>query len=104
MYTSDDLSGPIPLQWHRFDDDSILHPLLRSQPHLAYRVNDLAAAIAGHVVLLGPYEPIRDFRVAVIDNAGVPVELIQTTLSDEQIWGRAISGREALYADIDRPE
>ncbi|SFM93015.1 hypothetical protein [Variovorax sp. OV329] len=52
--------------------------------------------------MLGPYEPIRDFRVEVIDNAGVPVELIQNGLSDEEIWGRARSGRQALYEEPGR--
>jgi len=98
MHTTDDFSGPLPVQWHRFDTDSPLHPLLRQQPHVAYKVNDLAAAIEGHAVILGPYEPIDDYRVAVIDNAGMPIELIQTGLSDEEIWGRARSGRQSsLY-------
>ncbi|SFM92999.1 hypothetical protein [Variovorax sp. OV329] len=43
-YTSDDLSGALPIQRHRFDEDSSLQPLLRSQPHLAYKVSDLDAA------------------------------------------------------------
>jgi len=98
MYTADDLTGPVPVQWHRFEPTSPLHPLLRTQPHVAYKVDDLAAAIAGHTVILGPYEPIDDYRVAVIDNAGMPVEFIETTLSDDEIWGRARTGQKAaLY-------
>lgn len=98
MYTSDDLTGPVPVQWHRFEPDSPLHPLMRTMPHVAYRVSDLAAAIEGHTVILGPYEPIDSFHVAVIDNAGVPVEFIETTLSDAEIWGRARTGQRAsLY-------
>jgi len=98
MYTTDDLSGPMPVQWHRFEPDSPLHPLLREQPHIAYKVSDLRAAIEGHTVILGPYEPIDDYQVAVIDNAGLPVELIQTTLTDDEIWGRARSGQQSsLY-------
>lgn len=96
MFTTDDLSGPLPIQWHRFTTDSPLHPLLKSQPHIAYRADDLQAAIAGHRVLLGPYEPIDDFRVAVVDNAGMPVELIETSLADEEIWHRARSGRRSV--------
>lgn len=38
-------------------------------------------------MILGPYEPINDYFVAIINDAGVPVELIQTSLSDEEIWG-----------------
>lgn len=98
MYTTDDLTGPIPIQWHRFEPDSPLPFLLRTQPHFAYRVSDLTAAVADHKVILGPYEPIDDYRVAVIDNAGVPVEFVETTLSNEEIWGRAQTGHNAaLY-------
>ena len=99
MYTIDDLTGTVPVQWHRYEPGSPLHPLLREQPHVAYKVNSLDAAIEGHVVILGPYEPIDGYRVAVIDNAGMPIEFIETTLTDEQIWGRARSGQHAsLYA------
>ncbi|CAN7696859.1 hypothetical protein [Caballeronia sp. 15715] len=75
-----------------------MHALLRTQPHVAYKVSGLAAAIENHTVILGPYEPIDDYRVAVIDNAGVPVEFIETTLSDDVIWHRATTGHKAtLY-------
>jgi hypothetical protein len=98
MYTSDDLSGPLPIQWHRFEANSPLHSLLRTQPHCAYKVSDLAAAIDNHAVVLGPYEPIDGFLVAVIDNAGQPVEFIQTALSDDVIWHRATTGEKStLY-------
>jgi len=104
MWTSDDLSGPLPIQWHRFRADSPLHFLLRSAPHIAYRVNDLEKAVSNHTVILGPYEPIDGFKVAVIDNSGMPVEFIQTELSDSEIWGRARSGRKSsLYAKATSP-
>jgi hypothetical protein len=65
---------------------------------VAYKVNDLSAAIEGHIVLLCPYEPIDGYRVAVIDNAGMPIEFVETTLTDDEIWDRAKSGQSAsLY-------
>jgi hypothetical protein len=54
-------------------------------------------AIAGEEVILGPYEPIDDYFVAIINDAGAPVELIQTSLSDAEIWGRAKRGEGSLY-------
>ncbi|SAL26849.1 VOC family protein [Caballeronia humi] len=95
MYTSDSESELVRIQYHRFDTDSILHPVLRTMPHVAFKVDDLARAIDGKQVVLGPYEPIDGFRVAVIVDGGMPVELIQTTLSDEQVWSRAHSGEQA---------
>ena len=96
MYTVDN-PGKFRIQWHRFTDDSPLHPLLKTVPHVALKVNDLAKAIEGEEVLLGPYEPIDNYYVAVINDNGAPVELIQTTLSDEELWGRARSGHGSLY-------
>lgn len=96
MYTTDN-PGKFRVQWHRFTDDSPLHPLLKTVPHVAFKVSSLAEAIEGETVILGPYEPIDDYRVAVIDDCGVPVELIETTLSDEELWARAASGQGNLY-------
>lgn len=96
MYTSDN-PGKFRVQWHRFTADSPLHTLIKTVPHVAFKVEDLDAAIEGEEVILGPYEPIDDYRVAIINDAGVPVELIQTTLDDEELWARARSGRGALY-------
>lgn len=96
MYTVDN-PGNFRVQWHRFTDDSPLHPLLKTVPHVALKVNNLARAIEGEEVILGPYEPIDDYFVAVINDNGAPVELIETTLSDDELWGRARRGQGSLY-------
>jgi hypothetical protein len=92
MYTSDGDCRTLRIQWHRFDATSCLHPLIRTVPHVAFRVADLDCAIAGCNVLLGPYEPIADFRVAIIEDGGQPIELVETTLTDEELWRRAENG------------
>lgn len=96
MYTADN-PGKFRVQFHRFTADSPLHPLLKTRPHVAFKVDNLARAIEGEEVILGPYEPVDDYFVAVINDAGVPIELIQTTLSDEALWARARSGQGSLY-------
>ena len=98
MYTSDSPCGLIRIQWHRFEPDSPLHRLIRTLPHVAFKVADLDRAIEGLQLLLGPYEPIPGFRVAIIEDGGHPIELIQTSLTDEELWQRAKSGR-----DLDPP-
>ena len=92
MYTSDSDCELVRVQWHRFKPDSTLHPLIRTMPHPAFKVDDLDQAISGCKLLLAPYEPIAGFRVAIIEDGGVPIELIQTNLSDEEIWNRAKAG------------
>ncbi|QSW17736.1 hypothetical protein J1F62_29150 (plasmid) [Klebsiella michiganensis] len=96
MFTTDN-PGKFKVQWHRFTDESPLHPLLKTIPHVAFKVDNLAAAISGEEVILGPYEPIDNYFVAVINDAGVPIELIQTTLTDDELWDRARTGKGSLY-------
>jgi len=57
--------------------------------HVAFRVADLDTAITGCNVLLGPYEAIPDFRVAIIEDGGQPIELVETNLTDVELWKRA---------------
>lgn len=88
MYTSDN-KGSLRIQFHRFEKDCPLHALIKSLPHVALQVEDLLKSIEGRKVIFGPYEPIPDYKVAIIDDAGVPVELIETDLTDDELWGLA---------------
>ncbi|TXE24858.1 hypothetical protein FOT62_24435 [Serratia marcescens] len=98
MYTTDN-PGRFRVQWHRFTDNSPLHPLIKTVPHVAFKVDCLAEAIKGEDILLGPYEPIDDYFVAIINDTGVPIELIQTSLTDEELWLRARTGKGSLYRE-----
>lgn len=89
MYTSDSPCATLRIQRHRFEPDSPLHSLIQRLPHAAFQVPNLEGAIAGYTLLLGPYEPIAGFRVAIVEDRGYPVELIQTDLSDDEVWSAA---------------
>ena len=54
---------------------------------MAFQVDNLAAAIEGESLLLGPYEPFHGFQVAMIEDNGIPIELIETSLSDDEVFG-----------------
>ncbi len=88
MYTSDSECQLARTQFHRFEPGSSLHPLIQTLPHVAFKVSDLDRAVQGCRLLLGPYEPIRGFRVAIIEDGGHPVELVETELSDDELWSR----------------
>jgi len=88
MYTSDN-KGKFRIQFHRFEIDSPLHPLIKSKPHIALQVENLLDAIKGENIILGPYEPIPRYKVAIINDGGMPIELIETDLTDEELWGKA---------------
>ena len=88
MYTSDN-DGDFRIQFHRFEDDSPLHPIIKNNPHIALQVDHLEKAIESRELLLGPYEPIPGYKVAIINDGGMPVELIETNLTIEELWNRS---------------
>ncbi|MBX3718759.1 MAG: hypothetical protein KF898_03830 [Parachlamydiales bacterium] len=73
------------IQWHRFPEGHGLPELVTQVPHVAFVVDDLDAEIKGCQVLFGPYSPLEGFRVAMIEEQGVPIELIETALTDEEV-------------------
>ncbi len=85
MYTSDN-NGDFRIQFHRFEKDSPLHPIIKENPHVAFQVDNLEKALHGKEILLGPYEPIERYKVAIINDAGMPVELIETDLTFDELW------------------
>ena len=78
------------VEWLRFEPDSPVTGLLRSAPHVAYRVDDIATAIDGHTVLAEPFDPTGrgdDFlRAAFVELDGAVIELMQYGDPDEMGW------------------
>lgn len=54
-------------------------------PHPAFKAADLDEAIANEEQLLGPYEPIDGFYVAIINDGGVSI--------DDEVWGERSQGK-----------
>ncbi len=87
MYTSDGQDKNFRIQWHRYEEGCPLHPLLQTVPHIAFKVDSIDDAIKDKTILLAPYYPFAGFRVAVVEIDGAPIEFIETSLSEEEIWG-----------------
>jgi hypothetical protein len=51
--------------------------LVKTVPHVAFEVDDLAVAMAGYPVLIEPNSPSPGVNVAFIEVRGAPVELMQ---------------------------
>ena len=79
MHVSDHRATPYGIQWMRFDHDCPLPDLVKTVSHLAFEVDDLEAAIQGKNVIISPNEPSEGVRVAFIEVAGAPIELLQMT-------------------------
>lgn len=70
-------SSAFGVEWMRFDTGSPLPELVKTVPHVAFRVDDLDAAIAGHEVLIAPNRPSPGVRVAFIVENGAPIEFLE---------------------------
>jgi len=98
MHTSESGNSEFRIQYHRFEPGCPLHPLLQSMPHIAFKVPSIDEAIKDHHVILEPYFPFAGFRVTVIEFDGAPIELIETNLTEEQIW-TAPQEKSYIYPD-----
>ncbi|WP_133139880.1 helicase [Legionella genomosp. 1] len=98
MYTSGG-EAPTRIQYHRFEEGCPLHPLLQTKPHVAFKVDSIDEAIRGKNVILEPYFPFEGFKVAAIEENGWPIEFIETSLSEEEIWGGSAYKNSVIYPE-----
>ena len=77
MTVSDHQDNPFGIQWQRYWDDSPLPDLVKTVPHVAFEVDDLAATIEDLHVIIEPNSPSPGVLVAMVEVNGAPVELMQ---------------------------
>jgi hypothetical protein len=61
----------------RFEPDAPYPEIVKTIPHLAFEVDDLATALAGKDILIPPNHPTEGVTVAMILSDGAPVELLE---------------------------
>ena len=74
---SDHQNNPFGIQWQRYWDGAAVPDLVKSVPHVAFEVDDLADAIRDQKVIIDPNSPSPGVLVAFIEVNGAPVELMQ---------------------------
>ena len=75
------------VEYLRFEPDTSVTGPLRNEPHVAYRVPDVRAAVDGHEVLLEPFDVGNGFvTVAFVLVDGAIVEFMQYGNPDEEGW------------------
>jgi hypothetical protein len=78
---------PYNVEWLRFEPDSPVTGPLRTEPHIAYRVEDVRRAVAGHTVLAEPFDVGDGFlTVAFVQVDGAVVEFMQYANPQEEGW------------------
>jgi hypothetical protein len=88
MYTQDGINNlDLHIQYHAFDEGSSLDKKIRSKVHIAFKTdNNIEEAIKGHEIVMPLYEPFKGYKCAMIIVNDMLIEIIETTLSEEEIW------------------
>ncbi len=100
-WSADVENSRINAQFHRFGPNTSLHPLMAKYAHVGFKVNDIEKAVENEDIIMEIYEPIPGYKAAMINDAGIPVEFVQTDLTDEELYARARSGQSEVR-DIKR--
>jgi RimJ/RimL family protein N-acetyltransferase len=69
--------NPYGIEWLRFEEDSKLPDLVKTIPHIAFKVDNLEEAIAGKEILIEPNSPSEGVKVAFILDNGAPIEFLE---------------------------
>jgi hypothetical protein len=77
MTVSDHQNNPFGIQWQRYWDDAPYPELVKTVPHVAFEVDDLAAALEGQRVIIEPNSPSHGVTVAFVEVNCATVELLQ---------------------------
>ena len=77
MYVSGSKSSRYGVEWIRFETASPLPELVKTVPHVAFEVEDLAAALEGQKILIEPNSPSPGVTVAFIVEDGAPIEFLE---------------------------
>jgi len=76
-YVSGFDTSPYGIEWMRFGPEATVPELVKTVPHVAFKVDDLDAELKGKDVLIEPNSPSEGIIVAFIVDNGAPIELLQ---------------------------
>jgi len=79
LWCTDHERNPFGIQWMRYAPDCALPEIVKTVPHVAFEVDDLALALEGHEILIAPNSPSEGVLVAFVLCDGAPVEFLQYT-------------------------
>ena len=86
LHTTGYFESPYAVEWMTFDDDNDLPEIIKQQPHIAYVVNNLDAAIKGREIILEPNSPCDGVTIAFIKEGLNLVEFLQFDKPEQDVW------------------
>jgi len=78
--------SPYGIEWHNFDIDNTLPNIIKTQPHVAFVVEDIYKAIEGKDIVLEPTSPAERVIVAFILDGDALIEFLQFNKPEQEIW------------------
>lgn len=79
VWVTDPAAHPYHIEYLRYEPDSPVTGPVREQVHIAFRVDDLEAAIQGEQVVLGPFQATEALRVVFIRKDGAVFEFMESS-------------------------
>ena len=74
---TDPEAHPFRIEFLRFEADSCMPEAIQAKAHVAFKVDDLDAALAGRDVLVEPFDATETLRVAFVSDGDAVIELMQ---------------------------
>jgi hypothetical protein len=71
--------NPYGIEWMRYEEGCPLPELVKTVPHVAFKVDNLEAELEGKEILIEPNSPSEGVRVAFIVHNGAPIEFLEYT-------------------------
>lgn len=91
----------IPIELHAFDKNCSLHERVQKEAHVAFKVDDIELALKDKEIIMPLYQPFAGYKCAMIVLNDQLIELIETSLSENEIWGDGILKNSILYPSKD---
>ena len=77
LWLSSPAAHPYRVEWLWYEPDSPEVELVRTVPHVAYKVESLEDAMAGERMIVEPFDVFGEVRVGFIEVDGAPVEFVE---------------------------
>jgi hypothetical protein len=55
-------------------------------PHVAFKTDNIDEVLIGKDIIMPLYEPFKGYRCAMIWLCNMPIELLETTLTEHELW------------------
>jgi hypothetical protein len=80
VWVTDPAVHPHRIEYLRYEPDTPVSGPVRDLPHIAFRVENLEAEMAGTEILLGPFNPTDTLRVVFVLKDGAVYEFMESSV------------------------